>query len=209
MTEYKINIIRGKNEKRVYFDKFGEMKFISHLDLLRFFDRLLKKSQIPVKYSQGFHPRPKMSFGSPVSLGTEAYDELMDFELESPMSNEEVFERLNSSNVMGFRVNKVEEVPRKSSIMEEYTIMIYEIEGSEKDILKLEELLNRDEIVEVKEKKGKIVTRDLKVRVKSFKRDNNKIIMEIINTSPNSYLELIGIEQQNVKIKRCGYKINS
>lgn len=196
-------------KKRVYFDKFGEMKFISHLDLLRFFDRLLKKSQIPVKYSQGFHPRPKMSFGSPVSLGTEAYDELMDFELESPMSNEEVFERLNSSNVMGFRVNKVEEVPRKSSIMEEYTIMIYEIEGSEKDILKLEELLNRDEIVEVKEKKGKIVTRDLKVRVKSFKRDNNKIVMEIINTSPNSYLELIGIEQQNVKIKRCGYKINS
>lgn len=196
-------------KKRVYFDKFGEMKFISHLDLLRFFDRLLKKSQIPVKYSQGFHPRPKMSFGSPVSLGTEAYDELMDFELESPMSNEEVFERLNSSNVMGFRVNKVEEVPRKSSIMEEYTVMIYEIEGSEEAILKLEELLNRDEIVEEKEKKGKIITRDLKVRVKSFKRDNNKITMEIINISPNSYLELIGIEQQNVKIKRCGYKINS
>ena len=196
-------------KKRVYFDKFGEMKFISHLDLLRFFDRLLKKSQIPVKYSQGFHPRPKMSFGSPVSLGTEAYDELMDFELETPMSNEEVFKRLNSSNVVGFRVNKVEEVPRTSSIMEEYTVMIYEIEGSEEDISKLEELLNRDEIVEVKEKKGKIATRDLKVRIKSFKRDNNKITMEIINTSPNSYLELVGIEQQDVKIKRCGYKINS
>lgn len=196
-------------KKRVYFDKFGEMKFISHLDLLRFFDRLLKKSQIPVKYSQGFHPRPKMSFGSPVSLGTEAYDELMDFELETPMSNEEVFERLNSSNVVGFRVNKVEEVPRKSSIMEEYTVMIYEIEGSEEDISKLEELLNRDEIVEIKEKKGKIATRDLKVRIKSFERENNKITMEIINTSPNSYLELVGIEQQDVKIKRCGYKINS
>ena len=196
-------------KKRVYFDKFGEMKFISHLDLLRFFDRLLKKSQIPVKYSQGFHPRPKMSFGSPVSLGTEAYDEMMDFELETPMSNEEVFKRLNSSNVVGFKVNKVEEVPKKSSIMEEYTVMIYEIEGSEEDISKLEELLNRDEIVEVKEKKGKIATRDLKVRIKSFKRDNNKITMEIINTSPNSYLELVGIEQQDVKIKRCGYKINS
>lgn len=196
-------------KKRVYFDKFGEMKFISHLDLLRFFDRLLKKSQIPVKYSQGFHPRPKMSFGSPVSLGTEAYDELMDFELESPMSNKEVFERLNNSNVVGFRVNKVEEVPRKSSIMEEYTVMIYEIEGSKEDISKLEELLNRDEIVEVKEKKGKVVTRDLKVRIKSFKRETNKITMEIINTSPNSYLELVGIEQQDVKIKRCGYKINS
>ena len=196
-------------KKRVYFDKFGEMKFISHLDLLRFFDRLLKKSQIPVKYSQGFHPRPKMSFGSPVSLGTEAYNELMDFELETPMSNEEVLEKLNSSSVVGFRVNKVEEVQRKSSIMEEYTVMIYEVEGIEEDILKLEELLGRDEIIEVKEKKGKISTRNLKERIKSYRREGNKINMEIINTSPNSYLELVGIEQQDVKIKRMGYKTNN
>lgn len=196
-------------KKRVYFDKFGEMKFISHLDLLRFFDRLLKKSQIPVKYSQGFHPRPKMSFGSPISLGTEAYNELMDFELEEPMSNEEVFNRLNSSNVVGFRVNKVEDVIGKASIMEEYTIMVYEVESEEKIIEKLETLLNQDEIVEVKEKKGKIATRNLKERIKHFERVGNKIAMEIINTSPNSYLDLAGIEQQDVRIKRLGYKTNN
>ncbi|WP_294707707.1 TIGR03936 family radical SAM-associated protein [uncultured Fusobacterium sp.] len=196
-------------KKRVYFDKFGEMKFISHLDLLRFFDRLLKKSQIPVKYSQGFHPRPKMSFGSPISLGTEAYNELMDFELETPMSNEEVFDRLNSSNVVGFRVNKVEDVIGKASIMEEYTIMVYEIESEEEIITKLETLLNQEEIVEVKEKKGKVTTRNLKERIKSFRREGNMIEMEIINTSPNSYLDLAGIEQQDVKIKRLGYKINN
>lgn len=196
-------------KKRVYFDKFGEMKFISHLDLLRFFDRLLKKSQIPVKYSQGFHPRPKMSFGSPISLGTEAYNELMDFELETPMSNEEVFDRLNSSNVVGFRVNKVEDIIGKSSIMEEYTIMVYEIESEEKIITKLETLLNQEEIVEVKEKKGKVTTRNLKERIKSFRRKGNIIEMEIINTSPNSYLDLAGIEQQDVKIKRLGYKTNN
>lgn len=196
-------------KKRVYFDKFGEMKFISHLDLLRFFDRLLKKSQIPVKYSQGFHPRPKMSFGSPISLGTEAYNEPMDFELETPMSNEEVFDRLNSSNVVGFRVNKVEDVIGKSSIMEEYTIMVYEIESEEEIITKLETLLNQEEIVEVKEKKGKVTTRNLKERIKSFRREGNMIEMEIINTSPNSYLDLAGIEQQDVKIKRLGYKTNN
>ncbi|WP_177162891.1 TIGR03936 family radical SAM-associated protein [uncultured Fusobacterium sp.] len=196
-------------KKRVYFDKFGEMKFISHLDLLRFFDRLLKKSQIPVKYSQGFHPRPKMSFGSPISLGTEAYNELMDFELETPMSNEEVFDRLNSSNVVGFRVNKVEDVIGKASIMEEYTIMVYEIESEEEIITKLETLLNQEEIVEVKEKKGKVTTRNLKERIKSFRREGDMIEMEIINTSPNSYLDLAGIEQQDVKIKRLGYKTNN
>lgn len=196
-------------KKRVYFDKYGEMKFISHLDLLRFFERLFNKAEIPVKYSEGFHPRPKMSFGSPISLGTEAYNEIMDFETDAEISNEEVVKRLNESAVLGFKVNKVEEVPRKSSIMEEFTNMLYTVEGSQEDMDKLEELFNRDEILEVREKKGKTVTRNLKERLKTFSREGNKIFMEIINTSPNSYLEMVGIEQQDVQIKRLGYKINN
>lgn len=196
-------------KKRVYFDKYGEMKFISHLDLLRFFERLFNKAEIPVKYSEGFHPRPKMSFGSPISLGTEAYNEIMNFETDVEISNEEVVKRLNESAVLGFKVNKVEEVPRKSSIMEEFTNMLYTVEGSQEDMDKLEELFNRNEILEVREKKGKIVTRNLKERLKTFSREGNKISMEIINTSPNSYLEMLGIEQQDVQIKRLGYKINN
>ena len=196
-------------KKRVYFDKYGEMKFISHLDLLRFFERLFNKAEIPVKYSEGFHPSPKMSFGSPISLGTEAYNEIMDFETDAEISNEEVVKRLNESPVLGFKVHKVEEVPRKSSIMEEFTNMLYTVEGSQEDMDKLEKLFNRNEILEVREKKGKTVTRNLKERLKTFSREGNKISMEIINTSPNSYLEMVGIEQQNVQIKRLGYKINN
>lgn len=196
-------------KKRVYFDKYGEMKFISHLDLLRFFERLFNKAEIPVKYSEGFHPRPKMSFGSPISLGTEAYNEIMDFETDAEISNEEVVKRLNESPVLGFKVHKVEEVPRKSSIMEEFTNMLYTVEGSQEDMDKLEKLFNRNEILEVREKKGKTVTRNLKERLKTFSREGNKISMEIINTSPNSYLEMVGIEQQDVQIKRLGYKINN
>lgn len=196
-------------KKRVYFDKYGEMKFISHLDLLRFFERLFNKAEIPVKYSEGFHPRPKMSFGSPISLGTEAYNEIMDFETDAEISNEEVVKRLNESPVLGFKVHKVEEVPRKSSIMEEFTNMLYTVEGSQEDMDKLEKLFNRNEILEVREKKRKTVTRNLKERLKTFSREGNKISMEIINTSPNSYLEMVGIEQQNVQIKRLGYKINN
>ncbi|MGL5573278.1 MAG: TIGR03936 family radical SAM-associated protein, partial [Cetobacterium sp.] len=81
-------------KKRITFDKYGEMRFISHLDMLRFADRLLKKAHIPMKYTQGFHPRPKISLGNPVSLGTEAFNELMDIELSEMMTNEEVMERM-------------------------------------------------------------------------------------------------------------------
>ena len=81
-----------------------------------------------------------MSFGSPISLGTEAYNEIMDFETDAEISNEEVVKRLNESPVLGFKVHKVEEVPRKSSIMEEFTNMLYTVEGSQEDMDKLEKL---------------------------------------------------------------------
>lgn len=192
-------------KKRVYFDKCGEMKFISHLDLLRFFERLLAKSDIPAKYSEGFHPRPKMSFGNPISLGTEAYNEVMDFETDEEISNDEVLRRLNENAVLGFKVHKVEEVPRKSSIMEEFKDVIYEISGETQDMDKVEELLNRDEIIQLKEKRGKVTKRDLKARLKSFQRTGNTISLVIENMSPNSYLEIAEVEIQNVVIKRLGY----
>ncbi|WP_410208289.1 TIGR03936 family radical SAM-associated protein [Fusobacterium sp.] len=192
-------------KKRVYFDKCGEMKFISHLDLLRFFERLFTKSEIPVKYSEGFHPRPKMSFGNPISLGTEAYNEVMDFETDEEISNEEVVKRLNENAVLGFKVHKVEEVPRKSSIMEEFRNVIYEINGESCDIDKIEELFNQPEIIQVKEKRGKVTKRDLKARLKHYERKGDTLIMEIENMSPNSYLDIAGVEVYNVTIKRLGY----
>ncbi|MGL5088680.1 MAG: TIGR03936 family radical SAM-associated protein, partial [Cetobacterium sp.] len=108
-------------KKRIFFDKYEEMRFISHLDMLRFVDRLLKKAHIPMKYTQGFHPRPRISLGNPISLGTEAFNELMDIELLEPMTNEEVLEKINSAAVPGFRVNKVETVEDKISIADIYT----------------------------------------------------------------------------------------
>ncbi|MGL5543236.1 MAG: TIGR03936 family radical SAM-associated protein, partial [Fusobacteriaceae bacterium] len=149
-------------KKRVYFNKIQEMKFISHLDLLRFFERVIIKSGIPVKYSQGFHPRPKLSFGNPVSLGTEAYNEIMEMELEREMENDEIFERFNSFEVKGFKVLKVEDITDKVGIGERFKRAIDLLEGLEEEIDSFERLISQENILEKKEKKGKIVERDLK-----------------------------------------------
>ncbi|MGL5355358.1 MAG: TIGR03936 family radical SAM-associated protein [Cetobacterium sp.] len=194
-------------KKRIFFDKYEEMRFISHLDMLRFADRLLKKAHIPMKYTQGFHPRPRISLGNPISLGTEAFNELMDIELLEPMTNEEVLEKINSAAVPGFRVNKVETVTDKISIADIYTNAIFEIKGSKEDIDILENLFNQEEIIERKEKKGKISERNLGERVKDFSRIENKITLELVNTSPNSFLILAGIDIKNVHIIKKGYKI--
>ncbi|MGL4307351.1 TIGR03936 family radical SAM-associated protein [Cetobacterium sp. SF1] len=195
-------------KKRIYFDKFGELRFISHLDTLRFMDRLLKKCHIPVKYSQGFHPRPRISLGNPVSLGTAAYNEVMDIVLEVPMTDEKLLEMLNSSGVIGFKVNKVETVEDKSSITDIFINALFEVSGNTEDMNKLFDLLSQDEIIERKEKKDKVTERNLKERIIDFSRDGDIIKIELVNISPNSYLSLVNIKIEDVNIKKLGYKLN-
>lgn len=194
-------------KKRIFFDKFNDMRFISHLDMLRFMDRILKKAHIDMRYSQGFHPRPKISFGNPVSLGTEAFNEVMDIEILNSISNEEIKEKINSVAVNGFRVNKVEDIIDKVSIVDKYKDAIFEIEGEKNVIDNLEKFFLQEKIVEKKEKNGKVIERNLGERVLNFIREENKIRLVLTNTSPNSFLILAGVKINAVKIVKKGYKI--
>ena len=193
-------------KKRLFFNKYEEMKYISHLDLLRFMDRILRKSGIPVKYSQGFHPRPKISLGNPISLGTDAFNEAMDIELREDMTNEELFKRLNNKCVIGFEFTKVMDIDGKTSIAEEYKEMKFEIQGPGSSLEKIENLLGQDEIILTKEKKGKIESKDLKPSIKKYEidKENNKITMILENMSPNSLLNICGVKAEDVSIKKYG-----
>ncbi|MGL5964269.1 MAG: TIGR03936 family radical SAM-associated protein [Fusobacteriaceae bacterium] len=195
-------------KKRIYFNKIEEMKFISHLDLLRFFERVIIKSGIPIKYSQGFHPRPKLSFGNPISLGTESYNEIMELELEAEMENSEILQRFNSFEVRGFKVLEIEDVTDKISIGERFKTAIYLLQGLEAEIESVENLLSQETILEKKEKKGKIVERDLKDKIKGIRRiDERTIEIDIENGSPNSFLDIIGLKSSSIKIVKNGYRI--
>lgn len=190
-------------KKRLFFNKYDDMKYISHLDLLRVMDRLLRRSGVPMKYSQGFHPRPKISLGNPISLGTEAFNEPMDIELREDMTNEELLKRLNSKSVLGFEFVKVIDIDNKAaSIADDYKEMRYEITGDESSLEKLYNLLSQEEILLVKEKKGKVETKDIKPRIKFFEKKENMINLIIENMSPNSLFNICDIDIKDMAIKR-------
>lgn len=191
-------------KKRLFFNKYDEMKYISHLDLLRVMDRLLRRSGIPIKYSQGFHPRPKISLGNPISLGTEAFNEPMDIELREEMSNEEVLKKLNSKEILGFDFVKVIDIDGKTSIVQDYEDMKFEIYGLGSSIDKFLEFLSQEEIILTKEKKGKITSKNLKLRIKEFKVEGEKLILILENMSPNSLFKLGNIDIEKIKIKKIG-----
>jgi radical SAM-linked protein len=90
--------------RRLLFEKYGRAVWISHLDLMRLFQRAFKRAGLLLKHTQGYNPRPSVSIVLPLSVGVESHCELLDFELEGEqVSNEEVLERLNPCLVDGVR----------------------------------------------------------------------------------------------------------
>ena len=84
---------------RIKFCKTGSLKFISHLDLMRTMKYAMLRAKIPVLYSNGYNPRPKMVFTMPLSIGTESLCEFLDIIITEPMDFQLIKERLNVLDV--------------------------------------------------------------------------------------------------------------
>jgi radical SAM-linked protein len=95
---------------RLRFAKRGDLRLISHHDLLRCLERLLRRAAIPMAYSQGFNPRPKLSFPLALGLGIEARREPLELELAEPMEPEDVLRRLRAAAPPGFDFLEAEAV---------------------------------------------------------------------------------------------------
>lgn len=92
---------------RALFEKLDNARFISHLDLMRLFQRAFKRAGLPLTHTQGFNPRPSVSIALPLSLGAESHCELLDFDLESPVPLEDIRNRLNAALIDGIQVREV------------------------------------------------------------------------------------------------------
>jgi len=89
---------------RLKFTKGNEVKYISHLDLMRVFQRAIRRTGLPIAYSSGFNPHQEISFGAPLSLGVTSDAEYVDLKLAEAMDAEEIKARLNSSLPEGIKI---------------------------------------------------------------------------------------------------------
>lgn len=91
-------------EVRLRFSKTGQAKYISHLDTNRVFSRAFARAKINLWYTQGFNPRPYMSFSLPLSLGVESYCENVDIRIIDDLTDEEIKVRVNDALPLGIRI---------------------------------------------------------------------------------------------------------
>jgi len=99
---------------RVWFGKLGEMRFVSHLDVVRLFDRAVRRAQIPIAYTGGYHPGPRISVASALPLGATSSSEIVDFELAAVMDIGTFKEKLAAQFPPEMPIYRVEEVELKS-----------------------------------------------------------------------------------------------
>jgi len=153
---------------RLTFSRLGEQKYLSHLDLARMWARAMRRAELPLAYSAGFSPRPRISFAQALPTGTTTEADLMDIVLDRPLAPDEVMARLNAQLPPNARVLKAEEVAYNApSVESQLASATYElrVEGAEDEAAvrqAVAELLAHPSIPRVREREGRRREYDLR-----------------------------------------------
>ena len=160
---------------RIRYSKKGKVRFISHRDVARIWERALRRVGVAVAYSQGFSPRPKLSFGLALSTGHESEAEFLDLELSdedgdwTAVRGVDLAARLTAALPVGLDVVAVAPVEKGDSLQQAVTSCTWAIEVDDVDREYMDAwvagVLSREEIVVERERKGKPVVEDLRPHV--------------------------------------------
>jgi radical SAM-linked protein len=104
-----------RDKYRIRFRKYRDLRLISHHDLMRCFERMLRRAELPFHSTQGFNPKPRLVFAQSLALGVEGLHEVADLELDADVAAAEVHERLSRQAPDGLEILSVRRVDPKAS----------------------------------------------------------------------------------------------
>jgi len=170
---------------RILFEKKGNSVWISHLDLMRLFQRAFKRAGLPLTHTQGFNPRPSVSIALPLSVGVESSCELLDFDLDGDkIANRIVRGKLNDYLIPGIRVIKVYDNGQKIknlALLDTVVTLEYDAGVPADAVSKLQTFFAQEEIlVEKKTKTNGIQDQNIVPMIKSLEivqQDKNTIVL--------------------------------
>ncbi|MEM7130172.1 MAG: TIGR03936 family radical SAM-associated protein [Chloroflexota bacterium] len=158
----KVSELPERQRVRIFYEKGESIKFISHLDEFRMWERTIRRADLPLLYKQGFNPQPHIQFASPLGVGFTGIREPMDIILAPPLPLDELRRRLVEKLPPGVRVHHMEELPVKTSALQsqligaDYRIILYAEPGEIAGELiqaRIEEFLAQSEIWRQRERK--------------------------------------------------------
>lgn len=170
---------------RLLFEKTGTAIYISHLDLMRLFQRAFKRAGLHLTHTQGYNPRPSVSIVMPLSVGVESHCELLDFALEGDtVTDAEILERLNGALVPGIRVLQVYQDGSKTknlSYLDCQVTLEYDTGVVEDAKDRVEALFARTALVVEKRSKNGVTEQDIIPMIRSLEveqPDENTLLLK-------------------------------
>lgn len=178
---------------RIKFTKTGYMKFVGHLDTMRYFQKAIRRAELPVAFSGGYSPHMIMSFAAPLGVGTTSLGEYFDMELTETMPTAEIQQRLNETMVEGVTVCSVRQVEdgKASTAMALVAAADYYVsfrDGKEPSVPwreKFSEFLDQKEIVVTKKTKRSEKTVDIRPFIYKAELLDEGIFMQLASASSN------------------------
>lgn len=179
---------------RMIFEKSGNAIWISHLDLMRVFQRAFKRADLSLTHTQGFNPRPSVSIALPMSVGISSFCELLDFDLDGDTVDcEEIKNRLNAVLVEGVHVNTVYQGGRKLrdlSLLSCVSVLEYDnvVPASAKE--SIESLFNRDTLIVPKKTKSGMQDQNISAMIRRLEvtQVDNSIVLNAMICCQNPTL---------------------
>jgi radical SAM family uncharacterized protein/radical SAM-linked protein len=168
-----------KKKIRLKFRKVGEMRFLSHLELMHLFYRASRRADLPLCFSEGFHPMPRIIFATALPVGMESLTEIVDVECEGKITPPEVMEGLNQTLPPGIEIMEAEEVPlffHLSSLphLSVYWIPLDHLLSKEEAILKIKKALDQKEFSVHQERDGKKRSVDIRPLIEKMEIKEKK-----------------------------------
>lgn len=179
---------------RALFVKTGDAVYISHLDLMRVFQRAFARGDLHLTHSQGYNPRPSVSIAMPLSVGVASRCELLDFELDGQnVSCEEICDRLNDKLIPGVRVLHVYENGRKIgslSLLRCALTLEYDSGVTQDVVNEIGELFARDSLIVTKKGKNGPTQQDIipMIRHLEIRAGETEITLEAVICCQNPSL---------------------
>lgn len=185
----------------IKFTKESEIKFISHLDMMRTIQRVIRRAELPIEYSKGFNPHMALSLAQPLSVGVYSAGEYMDIVLTEELEEDVVIEKLNAKTASGIKFLEAKKVinienekktPQTMALVDaaKFTMKII-CKDTEKVEEKVRDLLKENQWVTMKKSKKGEKEVDIKPLVKELKfwvKDDNLILNVLLSSGSREHL---------------------
>ena len=194
---------------RITFSKLGALRYTGHLDLHKLWERAARRAELPLAYSQGFHPQPKMNIAAALPLGFSSRCEVLDMRLEHDVQLDGLREKLQATLPTGIQVTNVESVDERAPTLQtqvlsaEYEVSLAEAGFREEVKRKIESVLESKSIIRTRREKEY----DLRPSIEALELIEGKIFMKLAAREgatgrPEEVLDVLGIAFEDTRIER-------